>query len=76
MIAKQAHKSAEFLLSAGQYSNIWSDGAQWRGILIFSSFLAAFFSLGNIGAALLLPWLYSKPIQLCVQAIVLGFPCD
>jgi hypothetical protein len=32
--------------------------------------LASFFSLGNIGAAIVLPLLYNKPIELCFQAIV------
>lgn len=60
---------------AGEYSNFWSDPEQFKGIVIFSAVLASFFSLGNIGAALLLPWLYNKPIELCFQALVLGYPC-
>lgn len=61
--------------TAGEYSNFWSDPDQFKGIVVFSAVLAAFFSLGNLGAAILLPWLYNKPIDLCFQAIVLGYPC-
>ena len=57
-------------------SNIWSDGgAQWRGIAIFTVFLSAFLSLGNVGAAIVLPIIYHRPIQLCAQAIVFGADC-
>jgi hypothetical protein len=62
-------------LYIGTYSNFFTDPSQIRGVIIFCGVLASFFSLGNIGAALLLPVLYDKPIQWCVEAIVFGYPC-
>jgi hypothetical protein len=99
-------------LYIGTYSNFFSDPSQLRGVVIFCAVLASFFSLGNVGAAIVLPilcvtlraagaacwrargcWLvalprrrlltaawgvrsrYNRPIQLCFEAIVFGYPC-
>ena len=60
---------------AGTYSTFWTDPEQLKGVVVFCSVLAAFFSLGNVGAAIVLPLLYNKPIELCAPAILLGYPC-
>ena len=60
---------------SGTYSTFWTDPEQLKGVVVFCSVLAAFFSLGNVGAAIVLPLLYNKPIELCAPAILLGYPC-
>ena len=60
---------------------IWSSfpppSLQIKGIVVFCAFLGAFFSLGNLGAAFLLPALYGgQNVNLCWQAIVLAYPCN
>ena len=62
-------------LYIGTYSNFFTDPDQIKGVVIFSAFLAAFGSLGNIGASILLPILYGQPIQTCVQGILFGCCC-
>ena len=62
-------------LYIGTYSNFFTDPDQIKGVVIFSAFLAAFGSLGNIGASILLPILYGQPIQTCVQGILFGYYC-
>jgi hypothetical protein len=42
-------------LYIGTYSTFFSDPSQLRGVVIFCAVLASFFSLGNIGAAIVLP---------------------
>jgi hypothetical protein len=44
-------------LYIGTYSNFWTDPSQLRGVVIFCAVLAGFFSLGNVGAAIVLPLL-------------------
>ncbi len=44
-------------LYIGTYSNFFSDPSQIRGVAIFCVVLASFFSLGNVGAAIVLPLL-------------------
>jgi len=61
--------------TTGTYSTFWTDPAQLKGVAIFCAVLASFFSLGNLGAAIVLPLLYNKPIELCAPAILLGYPC-
>ena len=53
-------------LYIGTYSNFFSDPAQLKGVVLFCGVLASFFSLGNIGAALLLPVL-CVPCLLCAS---------
>ena len=62
-------------LYIGTYSNFFTDPDQIKCVVIFSAFLAAFGSLGNIGASILLPILYGQPIQTCVQGILFGYYC-
>ena len=46
-----------------------------KGVFIFCGVLASFLSLGNIGAAILLPILYDRPMASCIQGIVFGYYC-
>ena len=62
-------------LYIGTYSNFFTDPDQIKGVIIFCAFLASFLSLGNIGAAILLPILYDQPIQTCIQGILFGYYC-
>ena len=62
-------------LYIGTYSNFFTDPDQIKGVIIFCAFLASFASLGNIGAAILLPMLYGQPIQSCIQGILFGYYC-
>ena len=66
-------------LYIGTYSNFFSDPEQIKGVLIFCAFLLSFFSLGNIGAALLLPQLYGTGETLgdfCLQSLIFGYYCN
>ena len=56
-------------------SDFFKDPEQLKAVAIFCAFLASFISLGNIGAAFLLPILYGKPLQSCIGGIVFGLPC-
>ena len=56
-------------------SDFFRDPAQLKAVAIFCAFLASFLSLGNIGAALILPILYGKPLQTCLAGIVFGLYC-
>ena len=62
-------------LYIGTYSNFFTDPDQLKGVVIFCAFLASFLSLGNIGAAILLPILYDQPISTCIQGILFGYYC-
>jgi hypothetical protein len=62
-------------LYIGTYSNFFTDPDQIKGVIIFCAFLASFLSLGNIGAAILLPILYDQPMQTCIQGILFGYYC-
>jgi hypothetical protein len=62
-------------LYIGTYSNFFTDPDQIKGVIIFCAFLASFASLGNIGAAILLPILYGQPIESCIQGILFGYYC-
>ena len=62
-------------LYIGTYSNFFTDPDQIKGVIIFCAFLASFLSLGNVGAAILLPILYDQPIQTCIQGILFGYYC-
>ena len=62
-------------LYIGTYSNFFTDPDQMKGVIIFCAFLASFASLGNIGAAILLPILYGQPIESCIQGILFGYYC-
>ena len=62
-------------LYIGTYSNFFTDPDQLKGVVIFCAFLASFASLGNIGAAILLPILYGQPIESCIQGILFGYYC-
>ena len=66
---------AEDGLYIGTYSNFFTDPDQLKGVVIFCAFLASFLSLGNIGAAVLLPILYDQPISTCIQGILFGYYC-
>jgi hypothetical protein len=55
-------------LYIGTYSNFFSDPSQLRGVVIFCAVLASFFSLGNVGAAIVLP-------ILCVRGSARGACC-
>ena len=59
-------------------SNFWEDASQFKAIVVFSAVLLAFFSLGNIGGALILNGVYgADPAQtLCWQAVLAGLPCQ
>ena len=62
----------------GTYSNFFTDPAQIKGVVIFCAFLASFFSLGNIGAAVILPILYGVDSNLsdfCLQSLIFGYYC-
>lgn len=59
-------------LYIGTFSNFFSDPAQLKGVVLFCGVLASFFSLGNIGAALLLPVL-CVPCTLRTSAQTLVF---
>lgn len=62
----------------GTYSNFFSDPDQLKGVVIFCAFLASFFSLGNVGAALILPILYGVDAPLsdfCLQSLLFGYYC-
>jgi hypothetical protein len=50
-------------LYIGTYSNFWTDPSQLRGVVIFCTVLAGFFSLGNVGAAIVLPLLCARALQ-------------
>ena len=56
-------------------SDFFKDPEQIKAVGIFCAFLASFLSLGNIGAAFLLPIIYGKPLQSCIGGIVFGLPC-
>ena len=56
-------------------SDFFKDPEQIKAMGIFCAFLASFLSLGNIGAAFLLPIIYGKPLQSCIGGIVFGLPC-
>jgi len=56
-------------------SDFFKDPEQLKAVAIFCAFLASFLSLGNIGAAFLLPIIYGKPLQSCIGGIVFGLPC-
>ena len=56
-------------------SDFFKDPEQIKAVAIFCAFLASFLSLGNIGAAFLLPIIYGKPLQSCIGGIVFGLPC-
>ena len=56
-------------------SDFFKDPEQLKAVVIFCAFLASFLSLGNIGAAFLLPIIYGKPLQSCIGGIVFGLPC-
>ena len=61
------------------YSTFWSDPKQLQGVAIFCAFLLSFFSLGNIGAALILPILYGTDQGLgdfCIQSLLFGYYCN
>ena len=62
-------------LYIGTYSNFFTDPDQIKGVSIFCAFLATVLSLGNVGAAILLPILYDQPIQTCIQGILFGYYC-
>ena len=62
-------------LYIGTYSNFFTDPDQLKGVVRFCAFLASFLSLGNIGAAILLPILYDQPISTCIQGILFGYYC-
>ena len=62
----------------GTYSNFFTDPAQIKGVVIFCAFLASFISLGNIGAAVILPRLYGVDSNLsdfCLQSLLFGYYC-
>ena len=66
-------------LYIGTYSNFFTDPAQIKGVVIFCAFLLSFFSLGNIGAAVLLPILYGTDDTLadfCIQSLLFGYYCN
>ena len=64
-------------LYIGTYSNFFTDPEQIKGVVIFCAFLASFLSLGNIGAAIILPILYDKPVpEYCLQSILFGYYCS
>jgi hypothetical protein len=56
-------------------SDFFKDPEQLKAVVIFCAFLASFFSLGNIGAAFILPVIYGKPAQSCIVGILFGLPC-
>jgi len=63
-------------LYIGTYSNFFTDPAQIKGVVVFCAFLLSFFSLGNIGAAILLPILYGTDDTLgdfCIQSLIFGY---
>ena len=62
-------------LYIGTYSTFFTDPDQIKGVIIFCAFLASFASLGNVGAAILLPILYGQPIESCIQGILFGYYC-
>ena len=66
-------------LYIGTYSNFFSDGGeQIRAVMIFCAFLLSFFSLGNIGAAIILPIVYGTGESLgdfCIQSLLFGYYC-
>ncbi|CAL50556.1 unnamed product [Ostreococcus tauri] len=66
-------------LYIGTYSTFWSDPKQLQGVAIFCAFLLSFFSLGNVGAALILPILYGTDQGLgdfCIQSLLFGYYCN
>ena len=66
-------------LYIGTYSNFFTDPAQIKGGVVFCAFLLSFFSLGNIGAAILLPILYGTDDTLgdfCIQSLIFGYYCN
>lgn len=66
-------------LYIGTYSTFWTDPEQLKGVAIFCVFLLSFFSLGNIGAALILPILYGTDQNLgdfCLQSLLFGYYCN
>ena len=59
--------------------NMFTDPAQIKGVVVFCAFLLSFFSLGNIGAAILLPILYGTDDTLgdfCIQSLIFGYYCN
>jgi hypothetical protein len=66
-------------LYIGTYSNFFSDPEQLKGVVIFCAFLLSFFSLGNVGAAIILPLLYGTDDTLsdfCIQSLLFGYYCN
>mmetsp|Transcript_1001 Transcript_1001/g.3540 ORF Transcript_1001/g.3540 Transcript_1001/m.3540 type:complete len:165 (-) Transcript_1001:126-620(-) len=63
-------------LYIGEYSNLFTDTEQLKGIVIFCAFLASFFAAGNVLTTLLLSLWYGQAPQSCWQEVLLGYPCS